>query len=172
MFKATKRAQLKIQEMSFMLIALVLFFIIAGLFFLIITNTGIKESVEKSIEKKAEMTIENIAKTPEFYCGAGEQTCIDTDKIIMLKNAPEFKDYWDVGGLVIKKVYPIEEANREVECAPGNYYTGCGKFTIKAPDASQGYNEIYSYVSLCRKELKAGYVYDKCELGIISVYTK
>ena len=41
-----KGGQLKIQEMSFMLLGLVLFFIIAGLFFLIISNAGLRQDAE------------------------------------------------------------------------------------------------------------------------------
>lgn len=164
----SKRSQMKIQEMSFMLIGLVLFFIIAGIFFLVISNAGLRKSAATLSETKAISTISRLASSPEFSCTGSKQLCVDTDKVLALKQRSAFNNYWDTsGGLVIKQVYP--KLNNEIECDIGNYGTGeCNKYTLKSPGS--GFIEISSNVILCRKESKEGYSYDKCELGSISAF--
>jgi hypothetical protein len=165
-FPKSKHGQMKIQEMSFMLLALVLFFIIAGLFFLIISNANLKKSAESLAESKAITVISTLAGSPELSCGESKQLCVDSDKLLALKQSNAFDKYWDTsGGLVVKKVYPI--ADSEIECNQGNYEL-CNIFTLKAK--SEEFTELSSYVILCKKDISGGYSYDRCELGVISAY--
>jgi len=159
----SKRSQLKIQEMSFMLLGLVLFFIIAGLFFLVVSNAGLQEDVETLNYEKAVSTITRLAGSPELSCG--KQLCVDADKLVVLKQRESFKNFWDINGLVVKKIYPSED--EEIECFMGTY-ENCNTFTLKEPE--QGFIEVSSYVTLCKKDVVAGYSYDKCQLAKISAY--
>jgi len=151
--------------MSFMLLALVLFFVIAALFFLIISNADLKKSYETLTKDKAITAISRLADTPELSCG--KQGCVDSDKLLVLKNQKAFSDFWKIGGLVVKKVWPV--SSDEVECNSGNYDV-CNTFTLK--QKSGDYVEVSSFVSLCKKESKEGYVYDKCELGKVMAYVE
>lgn len=161
--KKNKHAQMKIQEMSFMLLGLVLFFIIAGLFFIIFSGSSLKKSQAQLSEAEAIASISSLVNSPELSCG--EALCVDADKLLALKLSPEFSDYWQMDGLVIKKIYPYSE--EEMECGAGNYEI-CNRFTLKEP--SGGFLELSSYVNICKKDLQRGYSYDKCELGVISAY--
>jgi uncharacterized protein YjeT (DUF2065 family) len=165
--KKNKKSQVKIQEMSFMLLALVLFFIIAGIFFIVITNANLRKSAESLGESEAILTISGLAASPELSCGS-ESLCVDTDKLIALRGKDAFRNYWDVdGGLVVKKLYPYN--SEEIECNARNYDT-CNTYTLKP--RGEGYKGIGSYVTLCRKEVVSGYSYDKCEIGRIIAYVE
>jgi len=172
MIMRTKRdikGQMKIQEMSFMLLGLVLFFVIAGLFFLVISNAGLKGRAQSASEVKATTTISSLASSPEIGC-AGKTLCVDTDKVLALKDRPSFNNFWNVkGGLIIRKTYPTLEG--EIECNIGNY-DNCNQFTLKEIEQGQGYSGISSFVVLCRKEAIDNYNYDKCELGEIIAYVE
>ena len=161
-----KKSQLKIQEMSFMLLGLVLFFIIAGMFFLMMSNSGLKKSYAGLSEAKSIASISKLVDSPEL--SYGKALSVDVDKVVVLKSRESFQDFWEVeGGLVIQRIYPYSE--EENECFLGASLN-CNTLTLKEVEGD--YNEISSFVALCRKETKSGYVYDKCELGKISAYVE
>jgi len=163
-----KQAQLKIQEMSFMLLGLILFFVLAGVFFVILSNTGIKQTASRLSEAGAIATVSTLAGSPEFEADCGTGLCIDMDKLIVLKSIDGFDNYWNIDGLVIRKVYPYDDSG-EIECNTGNY-KNCNKITLVTPGSSYVEASGSSYVSLCRKEEKGDYIYDKCDIAIISAY--
>lgn len=149
-----KKAQLKIQQMSFMLIAVVLFFVLAGMFFLIFKTSGIKEDVELMRRDKAILNTLYIAGSAELTCG---ENCIDTDKIMALKNFSVYDKLWSFS-IEIQKVYP--ESTEKIECNYGNY-PNCNFFNINSKGEE---NKVSSFVSLCRREPDK-----KCELGRIII---
>jgi hypothetical protein len=161
----TKRAQMKIQEMSFMILALVLFLILVGLFYLVFSNTSLKNKFEDLTEAQTKSAIIKLSDLPELNCG--ENLCVDLDKIILLKQVQLYDNYWELGGLVIRKTYPYQ--NSSIECSAGSYLN-CNTITLKAPQAE--YDEISSFVSLCWKETKLGESYQHCELGTLSAYVE
>ena len=59
-----KKAQLKIQEMSFMLVALVLFFILVGLFALSIIYSNLKSEASDIVESRTLSSITNFRINP------------------------------------------------------------------------------------------------------------
>ena len=159
-----RKAQFKIQEMSFMLLGLMIFFILAALFFIVLSNSGLKKDYAVLAEEKAITTITYLSRSPELSCG--RDLCIDADKLIAIKSRTAFDNYWDIEGLVVKIVYPQTSAE-EIECTPANR-DSCNKFTLKEP--SSGSKEISSFAYLCRKDSKDGYSYDKCEVAKVSAY--
>jgi hypothetical protein len=161
----TNKGQLKIQEMSFMLLALVLFVIIAGLFYISISAGGLKKEYARISQEETITLIARVADNPELSCG--KSLCIDTDKLMVLKNRPAYQGFWDIESLKIRKIFPY--STEDIECNPGNYNT-CNIFTIKSSNVDQIYDK--SYVVLCRKESEERISYDKCELGMIIGGTK
>ena len=147
-----------------MLLALVLFFIIAGLFFVIISNSGLRGQASFIKTQQAISSAQTLADSPEL--SYGKHLAIDQDKLVALKNISSFDNFWNLQGLVIKKQYPVSPTN--IECNGANYAL-CNTFTLKSPPI-EDYVELTSFVSLCRKQVKSSYVYDKCEIGTISVY--
>ena len=165
-----RKAQMKIQQMAFMLIAIMIFFALVGLLVVTIGFSGLKEKATALQEKNAMLLASKIANSPEFSCSQNEN-CIDLDKIIVLKdNINKYKtgnrNFWGVSGIEIIKIYPKGLQEKEIECISSNY-PNCNKITIIPGQGIAPEN----FVSLCRKEFdsETNLVYDKCELGKILV---
>jgi hypothetical protein len=165
----SKKTQAGIQEMSFMIIALVIFFILVLLFYLAISFSGLKKTVEAGSRDSAILLIARLSGSPEFACADNSiDLCVDTDKIMALMISPAYKTFWNVEGLRIERVYPQE--NKTVLCEFGNY-PNCNTFVL-IKNKTSSIIEDTSFVSLCRKEFKNGYNYNECELGKIKVTSK
>ncbi len=166
----SKKAQLKIQQMAFMLMAVTLFFALVGMFVLAIKFSGLKETAATLCEENAMMLVTKLANSPEFSCGEafdGETNCIDGDKIMMLKeNIDAYEDFWGASNIEIRKIYPAEA---EKVCDIGTYQGGdCNTIRLISKNVS-GFDDKYNFVSLCRKEYIDGDMYDKCEIARLSV---
>lgn len=159
---------MKIQQMAFMLIAVMIFFALVGLLVVTIGFSGLKEKATALQEENARLLSSKLANSPEFSCNQAEN-CIDLDKIISLKdNINEYKtgnkNFWGVSGIEIIKIFP--ENSGFTECNSKNY-PDCSKITLISGEGTAAEN----FVSLCRKEFDSeNYInYDKCELGKILV---
>ncbi|MGA2130281.1 MAG: hypothetical protein ABSG05_01540 [Candidatus Pacearchaeota archaeon] len=168
-----KRAQMKIQQMAFMLIAVTLFFVIAGLFILVINFSGVKQSAKLIDEENALTLVSKIADSPEFSCGnAFDQpltSCIDTDKVMALENhIQDYRNFWGISGLQIAWVYPNNSTLANTSCTTGNY-PACGKITLIPTSNGTG---VPNFVNLCRREIDNNSIpYNQCDLGkVIVVY--
>lgn len=166
-----KKAQLKIQQMAFMLIAVTLFFVLIGLFIIGIGFSGLKKSSEILEEENAMLLVSELSNSPEFSCGDsfryGKTNCVDADKVMILRKMDEYAEFWDVAAIEIRKIYP--EYGRETKCSEENY-PDCNVVEIYSRNVNKGaYNS--NFISLCRKEKNAetGEIYDKCELAKLLV---
>ncbi len=155
------KGQLKIQQMAFMLVAVTVFFILVFLFYVSVKTFNLQNDVLELRREKAVGLVTKIASTPEFNF-EGIPRGIDMDKLMVLKNAREYKGFWGVKGIIVKKLYPV---NNEVECNEGNY-PNCNviKLFTKKSNAPIG-----SYVALCRKDSVSGESYDRCEIGFLMI---
>ncbi len=154
------RGQLKIQEMAFMLMAVIILFILAGLFFMVIKYREMYRTSGEFEKEKAVSTIAKLADTAEFTCG--KPLCVDTDKLMAIKDKKAYSGFFPVTSLSVVKVFPRQE---EAVCTEKNY-PNCTTFQVydkKTPNQET----VSTYVSLCRKETENNYWYDKCELGKI-----
>jgi len=164
--KKNKKAQMKIQQTAFMLIAVTLFFVLVGLFLITILFSSTKESAELLKEEGALLLVSKLANSPEFSCeeafGTIKTNCVDSDKAMALKgNMETYLNFWGINGIKIKKIYP---ENPEI-CTFENY-PNCGEITI----LSSGGTGVSNFVALCKKENIEGQINDKCELAKIIVY--
>jgi len=169
MVMKTKKAQLKIQQMAFMLMAVTLFFVLVGVFVLVVKFSGLKESATALEEKNAMLLVTKLANSPEFSCGNGFGTnrvnCVDADKVMVLKESIEkYIDFWGVSNIEIRKIYP--KIDSEIICDIGNY-PNCNVIKMRSKEGSG--TDLSNFVSLCRKESFEGEIYDKCELAKIMV---
>lgn len=159
--KTGKKAQLKIQQMSFMLIAVIILFAIIALFYFTISFSGLNQTkINLDREKAAEIAVK-IASTPEFIFN-GMPNSIDADKLMILKSEEKYNDFWGVNGIIIQKIYP---AGENIECKLSNY-PDCS--TIKL-FTSKNLAPEKAFVSLCRKQEINGRPYDKCEMAVIMI---
>ena len=162
-----KKGQLKIQQMAFMLMAITLFFVLAGMFVLTIYVANLRGSADLIENRNALLLVTKLANSPEFSCGesfgTGKSNCVDSDKLMALKqNSDSYVGFWSVENIQVRKVYP---ASSEIECTQSNY-PNCN--VIKIRDGEIGGSHS-NYVSLCRKESSDTGFYDKCEIGILTV---
>jgi hypothetical protein len=167
-----KKAQMKIQQMAFMLMAVTLFFVLVGIFVLVFMFSNLKESVALLEEENAMLLVTKLANTPEFACGeafgSSKANCVDADKVMALKeNIGKYADFWGVSSIEIRKIHPKTET--EVVCNNANY-PDCNLIQIISEDfTGTGFS---NFVSLCRKDYLEGDVYDRCELAKIIVGSK
>jgi hypothetical protein len=167
------KAQLKIQEMAFVIVAIIIFFLIAGIFIFNIWRTGLKKDIEmQRIEKSSEIALK-IADSPELGWASSTSSCdncIDLDKALSLKerisSGSSYKDFWgaDISSIRIRLIYPQKNG----ECNKVNY-PNCKTITLF--NKTEDFHYVGSYVSLCRHDEKKG-GYFKCELGKIEVSAK
>lgn len=162
-----KKAQLKIQQMAFMLIAVTLFFVLVGMFILTIYVSGLKNSAAALDEKNALLLVTKLANSPEFSCGEAfgnmRTNCVDADKVMMLREKiSKYKGFWDVENVEIKKIYPKSENK---ECTLENY-PDCNTIKIREGNITAEYS---NFVSLCRKKVVKGEVENKCEIAKLIV---
>lgn len=155
----SKKAQMKIQEMAFVLVAIMIFFAIVAIIFFKVGISGLQNSVESQRAEQANELVQRLASTPEFaFTAANCQNCIDMDKVILLKDRNDYKSFWSLDFLQIQVLYPKKTG----ECNTYNY-PDCGTITIV--NNSRGIPQS-AYVSLCRIEFEQGN-YVKCDLGRI-----
>jgi hypothetical protein len=160
-----KKAQLKIQQMAFMLMAVTLFFVLVGMFVLVFRFSGLRDSATELEEKNAMLLVTKLANSPEFSFGNTKLNCIDADKAMILgENIEKYAGFWgkDVSNIEIHRIYPVSE---EVVCNLGNY-PNCN--IIRMYEGVAGYY-LTNFVLLCRKESLEGDIYDKCEIAKVMV---
>ncbi len=153
-----KQAQFKIQEIAFMLMAVTIFLIIAGLFFVVVKYRGLYREANRLERERVISLIAKLSDTAEFSCG--KRLCIDADKLIVMQNRKSYEGFWPLKSLSVKKIG--EEKN--IECNKKNY-PNCNFFKIYEEEGDV--ETVSTFVSLCRKEQEEGYWYNKCEIGKI-----
>ncbi len=154
-----KKGQFKIQQTAFMILAVTLFFVLAGLFYLSIYLRGVARGANEQNERRALINAEIFAESPEFTCGSH---CIDTDRLMVLRNRTAFKDYWPFSSIEVRRVYP---AGNGKECSLSNY-PNCDTYTL-VDKKVKNIVKVSNFVALCRKEDLEGVIARKCELGKI-----
>jgi len=154
------KGQIKIQQMAFVLVAIMIFFGIVALFYLSIRSAGLKNDVGQLREDEAKGLVRKMSGSPEFSWGVTDcASCVDFDKIMVLKDQKSYSGFLDVPFLQIEKVYPKGEG----ECTRGNY-PNCKTVTLM----NEGEYVAHSaFVSLCRHDSTLNY--NKCELGKINL---
>lgn len=157
------KAQMKIQQTAFMIIAVTLFFVLAGIFVLGFQLSSLKKDASLLQENNALLLVSKLANSPEFSCGEAFGTtrtnCVDFDKLISLKNTNKYRDFFG-GAIELRKIYPLSET----ECSLFNY-PNCGVVKIGVDNGTY----VGNFVSLCRKEIVNGRTIDKCELAELMV---
>lgn len=163
-FASSSKGQMKIQEMAFVLVAIMIFFAIVAVAYASIRITSLKESAADLRAQDANEMARRISSIGEFNfpeCG----NCIDLDKALALKGKmTQYKGFWSIDYLRIEIIYP-ERSKRE--CTKANY-PDCTDMTFI--NNSVGTPSV-AYVALCRQDLEKG-LHEKCELGRVYVGAK
>ena len=163
-----KKAQIKIQQMAFVLLGIVFFLVLVGLLVISVRFSELKKTAAGIEDDNALNLAIKLANSPEFSCGnsfdSWGENCVDYDKITALKSLDSYKGFWGVGA--IKVIIIDSDISGEKECSLGD--TNCNTITVYSDGKSGGqYNS--NFVSLCRKESYGGEVYDKCDMATLNV---
>jgi hypothetical protein len=172
--KKMKKSQIKIQEMAFMLLAVMFFFILAGLFFLSIYSKGLSEKALETKRTKTITALSNLADTPEFSCSILKSNCVDGDKLAALINKTNYKNLWTFSSLKLLRSVAFNKTEEDlIKCTYANY-PDCEIFIVfdKKDKNIEFEEQSSSYVALCRKEFENGVTYDKCEIAKLIAGTK
>jgi hypothetical protein len=165
------KGQLKIQEMAFMIIAVVILFALVGLFGLSLLYGGMQDSATEQKEKLAQSTVRNLANSPEFSCVLNPN-CVDVDKVLALAEKREiYKELWTkFAGIKITTQHGLMNRGDSVECSYGNI-NNCDEIILFEENVGKEYRE--TYVLLCRKAIASnGIYYEKCEVGKLGIGVK
>jgi hypothetical protein len=162
------KGQLKIQQMIFMIIGVIILFVLVALFFLSVSFSNLKKTATNLAEENSRLLVSKLANSPEFSCGntfgTSQSNCIDFDKVIGLKDdISKYSNFWGVAKIEIRKIYP----GGNVECNEANY-PNCEILKLLNRNVKTlPYNS--NFVSLCRKEYDGQVSYDKCELALLMI---
>ena len=164
--RKSKRGQLKIQQMAFMIVAVFIFFVLVGLFVLSFSFSGLKRSAEALEEQESLLVVTKLANSPEFSCEeafGNKVNCIDGDKVMVLKDSiSKYSGFWGVDNIRIIKI-----SGGDIECTRGNY-PNCDYIDLFSKEVS-GY-AVENFITLCKKESDEGRIYDNCEIAKLLVY--
>jgi hypothetical protein len=157
-----KKAQMKIQQMAFVLLALVILFALVFLIYMRIRISGLEQNAKLLGDQETREILGKMSQSPELsWPDDSCVDCIDLEKAWALKSSPGIETFWNLDFLQITLLYP----NKTGECNSANF-PECRTITFsnKTKDIGAAYE---AYVSLCRAvgEVSSGYV--KCELGKI-----
>lgn len=175
-----KKAQMKVKQMVFMLIAITLLLVMVGLFVIQIRVNNLKTTASALEEENAKLLVAKLANSPEFSCedsfGSGKGTCVDFDKVMALKqNISIYEDFWGVSKIEIRIIHSFEgysgsekECKYDFETREGDY-PDCNYVQIMNKP-SEG-NDFFSYVSVCKRKIvtSEGDAQVVCNLGKLIV---
>jgi len=169
--KKNKRSQVRMQEMAFMLVGVILFFVFVGLFGVTILFNMLKSSAQQTADNNALTAIKNLASSPEFYCATSKTNCIDGDKAMALSNDLNYTKFYSFSRLEIIKSIAFDKNRADmIKCTMANY-PNCEEIVIFDKHARYE-KSVTSYVALCRIESENGYSYQKCELAKLEAATE
>jgi len=145
-----------------MLVAVILFFILVGLFAVSIVFKNIQKSSQNIKEEATLSAIENLAGTAEFACPNGKSNCVDADKLMSLLNKKSYESFYSFSSLSVLRYSGFNKKEDElIECSLQNY-PDCD--LINVYDKGVDENVIHSFVALCRREYEKN-AYEKCEIA-------
>jgi hypothetical protein len=163
-YEAEKRGQMKIMQMAFMIVGVFIFFVIVGLFVLVISFNNTRGSAEDLAREEAISFLGTIASLSEFSYDSDESYCVDEDKLKVLTGGfgNAYEEFWPVASIEVCVLYP--NVGEVIEC-PGE---GCNYYDVY--DSGQVNVEKYSsYVSVCQRVKEYGTAYDDCSVGKLIV---
>jgi hypothetical protein len=159
-----KEGQLKIQEMAFMLVALLIFFGLVAVFALSILYKSVYNSATEIAEQKTVAAVENLAGTAEFICANNKPNCVDEEKVMALKDKKAYESFWEFSSLSIIKSSGLSKKEGEmIECTLASY-PNCDLIRVHDKNV-QNERVTSSFVALCRREYENNYPYEKCEIA-------
>jgi len=151
--------------MVFMIVALLFFFVLAGLFFIGYQYKQVQLNYGE-LQKEQTITFLSVMQgMPEFsYSSKDTKTkgvCLDWDKIqVIASKSDEFAPLFPVASIKVLKAF-----SNQVKPCPD---TDCNYYEIY-DSGQKNVQEYESYSCFCRKQSENEISYDKCDLGRVIV---
>lgn len=164
--KFSEIGQVKIQEMSFMIIAVLIFFILVGLFGLTIVYNNLYNSANQIAEERTLAAIINLASSAEFTCPDNKVNCVDEDKIMSLKSKSIYQDFWEFKSLRIIKYAGFNKTDKELIKCELNNYPNCDLIEVY-DSKTRNIEEKHTFIALCRREFINENKYEHCEIAMM-----
>ena len=161
------RGQMKIMQMSFMIIGVFFFFVLVGLFFMGILFKDVRGGAEDLAREQAISSLESIVAMSELSYDSRDSMNVDEDKLRVMAGGfgDKYEEFWPIASLEVYKIYPSFDSVVKCPAVGCNYY--------ELYDSGQRNVEKFSaYVSICKRVKEFGSVYDRCEIGKIVVGVK
>lgn len=159
----TKKSQLRIQEMAFMLVAVILFFVLVGLFAFSIFYYNLQKSARQIGEQRTLTSITNLADSPEFSCGKSKVNCVDFDKAMALMGNKNYENFWPFSSLEIVKLSAFNKNEKDMKKCNLENYPDCERLVIYDKKSLEE-STIASFIALCRNEFENNN-YQRCEIA-------
>mgnify|MGYP006302704011 CR=1 FL=1 len=168
----SKKSQLKVQEMAFMLVAVLILFALIAVFSFTILSKNITTTSNELKQEKTKAAIASLASTPEFICPNNKPNCIDEDKLVILTSqGKELKELLGFESLkIIKQTGFNKEEENLKQCNTANY-PNCDIYTIYQGQ-KQNIAINTNFAALCRIEKENNQRYERCEVIKIKAATK
>ena len=151
--------------MAFMIVAVFIFFVLVGLFFLSIQFGDVKDSSRQLETQQAISSIETISNMPELNYKSSWSMALDEDKLKVMSGSigDDYKKFWPVSSIKIYKIYPAFTTAIKCPATNCNFYEvyNNGQTNIK---------EYSAFVSICKK-INGGST-DDCSVGKLVVGVK
>ncbi len=155
-----KKGQIKIQEMAFVLVAVVFLFALLFLFFARFQYTQLTKTVTEIRELRTVTMLRVVASLPELRCSgsATETACIDKDKVRAFDSYPDlrnkYKEIWDSANIYKVSIEEVYKGNEEF-------------IVYKKSTQAQASTVTYStYIPLCENARQ-----EKCTIAKIKITT-
>lgn len=155
------KAQMEIQQMAFMIIAVFIFFALVGLFFITIQVSRLNSNAAELEKEQAVSSIRVIADMPELIFDSGSSMTIDEDKVkVMVSNFGEkYENFWPVASVELYKIYPAFD--EVIECPSSN----CNYYNI-FDNGQTNVQKYSSFISICSEQKS---VQPRCDIGKLVV---
>ncbi len=166
----SKRAQFKIQQMAFMMVFVVIFFVLVGMFVLQMNLGGMKASAREKERDQVMSALSSWSELSEFSCSDNSIYCIDEDKLNVLISSEYsrfYENFWPVDSITVYKINEDWSSDKKPILCPGQ---NCNMYRVY--DSGKGTSEYGTYVSICKTSVISGVAYDDCELGLLSIGAK
>ena len=148
-----KKAQLKIQETAFMLLALVFLFALIFIFYTNYQATSLFAEKANLQKERAISLLTKLAEMPEFACSEGN--CVDEDKIAVLKNITAYEKLWQgMSSVKVMRIYPANQTRT---------------YVIYKKSGAREDITYSAYIPLCATKYLEGYVIKDCDLAKLLV---
>lgn len=161
------KAQLKIQQMIFMILAVILLFGLIIIFLVTFLNKTISSGADDVAELRAKGAVERLAGSAEFgHSDLSLTRAIDLKKALVISLMRDsYSEYWkEYSSIRIIRESGLKKSIKDsVQCNFGNI-NFCDELVILDRNVNNT-QEYASYILICDEKLEMGNYFDDCEIG-------